>query len=336
MSEENAQNSAFVQESMQTLTDPKTYFSEMPVSGGFGAPVVKALLYGVIAGIISFIWNLLGIPTMGGLSSILGDSAGLMALIMSIIGALIWLFIGGLIILIFSAIAGGSTDYEANVRVTAALMVLTPVTALFGFVYSFSHFLGALIALLINLYGVWMYLQALNGVLKAKAGTAKVIAVIIAVIYIFFFFTGLAASKIADNLSSAADNPEQVEGMAKKIAETVGGEELAEQVEKEMSKAEGYHLETAAGTDIQSPTLMQVIKAVGELGNDNDFAILSKGDYYLQTGFSDKGYTVEYRDADGHFQASELATQTQVATMFRYFLKGDDSWKNLAKWEPAE
>ena len=45
---------------------------------------------------------------------------GIMAFIWSVIGAVIGLFIGAVILLVISSICKGSTDFEANMRVTAA------------------------------------------------------------------------------------------------------------------------------------------------------------------------------------------------------------------------
>ena len=168
MSEENVQSTSLVEESIQTITNPQAYFEKMPVTGGFGAPVIKALIYGVIAGIIGFIWSVLGFSAFGGLGSLFGGGVGVIGFVMAIVGAMIGLFVGAVIILIISAICGGNTDYEANVRVTASLMVLSPVSALFGFLHGFSFMLGSVVGLLISLYGVWLIYHALGGSLKAK------------------------------------------------------------------------------------------------------------------------------------------------------------------------
>ena len=56
---------AFIKESKETLLNPKAYFSTMRTAGGMAEPVIKALIYGVVAGIIVLLWGLL---VLGGLS----------------------------------------------------------------------------------------------------------------------------------------------------------------------------------------------------------------------------------------------------------------------------
>jgi hypothetical protein len=122
----------FLKESKDVLVSPKSYFSTMKTTGGIAEPLIKAVIYGVVAGLIAFIWSLLkiGSSTMG----LLGGAVGVMLFVWYIIGAIIGLFIGAVIILVISAICKGSTDFEANTRVTAALMVIMPISALLGFV----------------------------------------------------------------------------------------------------------------------------------------------------------------------------------------------------------
>ena len=336
MSEENATGSGFVAESIQTLKDPKTYFAAMPTTGGFGAPVVKALLYGLIAGIFGFIWSLLGLSAYGGLGSLFGSgSAGIMILVMSIIGALVGLFIGGIIMLIISAICGGDTSYEANVRVTASLMVISPVSSVFGFLYGVSYMFGAVVALLINLYAVWMLFNALNGSLKAKASTAKVVSIIIAVLYIIFFFIGLGTAKLAQKYSTMLNdaNNEELTEMAKNMAKQMGGEEAEEAVAEAMEGQEGFRLETVSGEVIEAPSLTQLMQSLAEVDSDDEFCILSKGDDFIQAAYSEKGMIVQYKDDTGQYEAAELLMKPVAVMIFTTYMKGDDSWKEAAKWE---
>ena len=121
---------SFIQESKEVLVNPKSYFSSMKTSGGMTEPLIKAVIYGTIAGAIAFIWSFLKIGAVAG--SILGGGFSIMIFIWYIIGSVIGLFIGAVIMLIISSICKGSTDFEANARVTAAVMVLLPVSALPG------------------------------------------------------------------------------------------------------------------------------------------------------------------------------------------------------------
>ena len=194
MSNESFNFGQFIKDSVDVLTKPKAYFAGMPVKGGFGVPIVKALIYGAVAGIFSLIWSLLKIGGVAEGWGIFGGAIGIMAFIWAIIGALIALFIGAVIMLIISAICGGSTDYEANARVTASLMVLMPISALFGFI---GGGVGSLITFIINIYGMFMLYHALIGSLKGKEGTSKIITIILAVILVIFLIVGFFAKKTA-------------------------------------------------------------------------------------------------------------------------------------------
>ena len=47
----------FLDETKATLITPAEYFAVMPKEGGFGDPLVKAVIYSLIAGIIGFIFS---------------------------------------------------------------------------------------------------------------------------------------------------------------------------------------------------------------------------------------------------------------------------------------
>lgn len=186
---------SFIKESIDVLVKPKTYFSTMKTTGGIAEPLIKALLYGVIAGIIALIWGLLKI---GGSIGIFGGAIGVMMFIWYIIAAVIGLFIGGVIMLIISAICKGSTDFEANVRVTASVMVIMPISALLGFVSGLNHTAGSIVSLLVNLFALYLIYHALVEALKAKPASSKVLTIILAALLVLFFVIGLGAKKAAN------------------------------------------------------------------------------------------------------------------------------------------
>jgi len=167
----------FINDTKEVLTSPKNYFASMQKTGGFVDPVIRAAIYGFIAGIFSFMWGLLHFNALWAYSS----GVGMTSIIVSPIFAVIGLFIGSVIILIISAICGGSTDFEANVRVTASLMVLYPIQALLVFTSGISIYLGAVVLLLVSLYGLWLCFNALVQALSAKESTAKIIMIIFAI-----------------------------------------------------------------------------------------------------------------------------------------------------------
>lgn len=193
MSNESINFNKILKDSRETLLNPKAYFESMPLAGGFTEPLIKAAIYGTIAGLFALLWSLLGFSALG--AGYLGGAVGIMALIWTIIGAIIGLFIGGVIMLVISAICGGNTDFEANVRVTSSLMVLYPINALLAFFNGINLTLGGLIGLAVSLYGIYLlYLAAIHA-LKGKESNAKIVAIVLLILALLGFFGSRRASR---------------------------------------------------------------------------------------------------------------------------------------------
>jgi hypothetical protein len=89
-------------------------------------------------------------------------------------------------LLIISSICSGSTDFEANARVTAALLVVMPFSALFSFTIGINLYLGLTIGLIVKLYALWLLYHGLVEALKGKPETARIVSwVFIGLIVIF-------------------------------------------------------------------------------------------------------------------------------------------------------
>jgi hypothetical protein len=176
----------------------------MKTTGGIAEPLIKAVIYGVVAGLIAFIWSLLkiGSSTMG----LLGGAVGVMLFVWYIIGAIIGLFIGAVIILVISAICKGSTDFEANTRVTAALMVIMPISALLGFVSGLNLTAGAIVGLAVNLFALYLLYHGLVEALKAKPETTKVVMYVLVALLVLFFLLGLGTRKRASKFMDEFNN----------------------------------------------------------------------------------------------------------------------------------
>ncbi len=186
----------FFKESKETLLNPKAYFSTMKTSGGIAEPVIKALIYGILAGVIAFLWGVLG---LGGRLGVFGAGIGAMALFYTVAGALIILFIGAVILLIISSICKGSTDFEANLRVVAASLVVMPVSALLGFTMGISSVFGAIIALCVNLYALYLLYYGLTEALKANPATTKIVMYVLAALLVILMLFGLRTQKKLNN-----------------------------------------------------------------------------------------------------------------------------------------
>lgn len=202
MSNESIDIQKIIQETRETLTNPKEYFSTMPLEGGFAEPVIKAAMYGVVAGIFALVWSLLGWNAMGA-GGIWGGAVGVMALIWSIIGAIIAVFIGGAIMLVISAICGGNTDYEANVRVAASLMAVYPINAFLSFLYGISFSLGGLAGLAISLWSVYLIYLASIFSLKGRESTAKIVAMVLLVFSLLGYWGGRKANRTMEDFNDS-------------------------------------------------------------------------------------------------------------------------------------
>ncbi|MCK5137422.1 MAG: YIP1 family protein [Bacteroidales bacterium] len=190
-----------LKESQETLLNPKDYFSSMSLSGGMTEPLLKAVFYGTIAGLLALLWSVLGLSAMGGFGGFWGGAIGIMALIWSIIGSIIAVFVGGAIMLVISAICGGNTDYEACVRVTASLMVIYPINAFLAFFYGISLTLGSLVGVVVSLYSIYLMYQAVVQALKGKESAARIVAIVLVALIVIGFFAGRRATQTFQDYS---------------------------------------------------------------------------------------------------------------------------------------
>ena len=189
MSNENFSIAKLYKDSRKVLFQPKAYFKDMESGGGIGEPTVKALIYGVVAGVFILIWSLLDI--IGVTAGAFSGDIGVIGFFGYIIGAVIGVFIGGLIILLISYICSGNKNFEANMRVAAAIMVILPVNAFLGFFGGISYALGVLITLLVNLYGLYLLYNAITITLKGEKKPAKAISYILGALLVVFMIIGL-------------------------------------------------------------------------------------------------------------------------------------------------
>lgn len=190
----------FLNESKETLLKPAEYFAKMPKEGGLGEPIIKGLVYAVVSALITFILGvILPASAFGTMGGVVGGTISFFGIILYVVYSIIGLFIGGAIVLVLSAICGGNTNYEANLRVAASLMVLSPVYALVGLLSWIGLWIGGIAGLAIFIYGFWMMYQALVKALGGKEGTAKVLSIILAVIPTLVILSGLVCARAVYN-----------------------------------------------------------------------------------------------------------------------------------------
>lgn len=177
MSYENFDFKSFLKDSREVLVNPKNYFTNINIKGGFTEPLIKTVIYGVIAGIFKLLWSVLNIGLVVG--GLWGGAIGIMAFIWSIIGSVIVLFIGAILILIISSICEGNTDFEACLRISAAMMILMPINAFLGFTFGLNIVLGMSASLLLFLFGLYVLYIALIVSLKTKPKATRIVSYIL-------------------------------------------------------------------------------------------------------------------------------------------------------------
>jgi len=206
MSDSTFDLNLFIKESTDVLVNPKAYFSTMKTSGGMTEPLIKAVIYGAVAGAIAFIWSLLKIGAM----TVFGSAIGIMVFIWSIIGAIIGLFIGAVILLVISSICKGSTDFEANLRVTAALMVMMPINALLGFAGHFNLYFGVIVSIAVSIYALWLLYNGLVEALKTNPETTKIVSYVLIAIIVIFTLVGIGAKRRATQFMNEFNNNKEM------------------------------------------------------------------------------------------------------------------------------
>lgn len=192
---------AFINESKETLLNPRSYFSSMKKSGGMSEPIIKVVIYGAAGGILLFLWSVLGLGKTG----ILGGTVGALAFVWYILGAVISLFVGAVIVLIVSSVCKGDTDFEATLRVVASCLVILPVSALLGFITGINLTFGTVISVCINLYLLYMLYHGLVESLKATPQTTRTAMYILAGLVILFMLMSFNASRKLDRPMNNSD-----------------------------------------------------------------------------------------------------------------------------------
>ncbi|MFP4019940.1 MAG: Yip1 family protein [Bacteroidales bacterium] len=324
-----------LEESKQILKTPKAYFSTMPIGGGVSYPIFKALIYGIVSGIFALLWSLLNVRGYTG-GMFVGGTA-LWAFLLPIIWSVIGVFIGAVIVLVISALAKGSNSFEVNLRVSASLMIFMPITAFLGFTAAIGLTFHSFIALLVNLYALYILYFGVTETLKGEVKTARIIHFIIGGLLILIFLIGLGTKRGVERYSGYTSK--KAEKLMKEYREA--GEEMAKEYQKaskEMEEEfEGYRIEMANGDIISKADRGDLKDALGELGEDNEYIILRKGDAFVQAMMIEEGFKMSYGDTKGYYKsAGGDISKKNVEDVLTNFMKDNKKWKDKIEWEEVE
>jgi len=151
------------------ITNPVEFFRTMPKTGGFGDPLVFAVVLGVVMGVVT---SAIGFVTFHGAMR----WASLASIIWGPVAALIGSFIGAAIMFVIWKIMGSNENYETAYRCTAYSYAIAPIAALAGLI----PYAGALVGLA---WGLYLIVTASVEVHKIAAKTAWLVFGIITAIW---------------------------------------------------------------------------------------------------------------------------------------------------------
>jgi hypothetical protein len=170
-------------ETRDVLLQPARYFSTMSREGTIGSAMLKVFIYSVAVLLLSVAANLL-YPRPG------FSAAALIAIPLI---AVLALFLCAAILMIFSLLCGGSTDFTLNVRVAASLSALCVVQALLTLPTRPGSLFSTLLWLAVSAYGIVLLYFALIHGLAGKEGQVKVLSGALAGVFVIFGIASLAA-----------------------------------------------------------------------------------------------------------------------------------------------
>jgi hypothetical protein len=183
-----------VQAFVAVLTKPGEFYCSVRDVGGFGAPVIFALVMGVASGVVSAVLMVLGLgAAAGAMGGAIGAAAGFASLVTSPIIAVIGCFVGGAIVHLISLIAGGKGSYEQSVRVAGYAAAVMPIGALLGFV--------PLLSVVPSLYGLYLVAQGLIAIHAADGKKTYVSVGVLAALLVLFSIVGMLAGRAAQEMS---------------------------------------------------------------------------------------------------------------------------------------
>jgi hypothetical protein len=188
----------FLNESKNTLLNPRRYFSDMKVSGGLMDPLLKAIAYGTVSGIIYLICWFFRLKVFG--AGNIGDAVGFIAFLKIIIVSGFGLFIGAGFILVISSLCKGRGDFEANIRVTSSLMVLLPVFSIVSISSSISGDLSLVLNLIFFAYSLWISYFAFVEALKCKPQSARIACYVLLLAIILLLVLNKMSLKKSENV----------------------------------------------------------------------------------------------------------------------------------------
>jgi len=183
---------AIPQTAIKFIKSPALFYRDMPKKGGFVEPLVFMVVMGVIAGLIQAVASLLGLNIAGGMA------AGVSAIIIMPIVAVVAGFIGAAIYFVIWKLMGSQEDYETAYRCGAYASAFSPILAITDLI----PYAGIVVAMLVCLY---ILVVASVEVHHIPSGKAWLVFGIIGAIIIVGGVSGqIAARKLSGSMKDTA------------------------------------------------------------------------------------------------------------------------------------
>ena len=97
-------------------------------------------------------------------------------------------------------------------------------------------------------------------------------------------------------------------------------------------KVMSFSLEMYDGPGYEKVTQKQVEESFATLNADNFFVSLTNGDDWMQVAYSDKGYSVDYNDANGHFMVDDYLKKDEALQLLVDYLNQIEGWERNYTW----
>ena len=165
-------------DAVQLFVNPKGYFAELNKNENLMAIILKALGYSAIAGILSFLNELIH-------PAFINVGSSLSSFVIALVYGFVGLFLGGFIVWIAAAIVNSKPSYIACLSVTAALYPAVVVLALMGQILSFTGALSWAAMLATWVYALYLLFFALSSGLQAEEKAAKTMVGVLVLLVVF-------------------------------------------------------------------------------------------------------------------------------------------------------
>ncbi len=97
-------------------------------------------------------------------------------------------------------------------------------------------------------------------------------------------------------------------------------------------KHKKFSAEPAVGETIEDASVEQAVNVLKSLNKNNDYISVSSGNEFIQFAWSKKGYTVQYRNEEGMFEADDLVDLETATRLLKNYMNEKLDWKENIKW----